>query len=87
MKALRIALPWATALAVLGFLFQRVDLRATWAALGDADVLRYALVAGAFSLVWLGIDAAVLARLFAPLGARLRWSRASRGARAPGSRC
>jgi hypothetical protein len=73
-KALRIALPWLTALAVLGFLFQRIDARATWSALAGADVVHYAALACVFSLVWLGIDAAVLARLFGPLGAKLRWA-------------
>lgn len=73
MKALRITLPWGTALVILGFLFHRVDAGATWSALAEADTARYAALACVFSLVWLGIDAAVLTRLFAPLGVRLRW--------------
>ena len=73
MRQLRIALPWLTALAILAFLFARIDAQATWSALARADALRYAGLACAFSLLWLALDATVLRNLFAPLGAELRW--------------
>jgi hypothetical protein len=72
-KTLRIALPWLGALAILSFLFYRIDAQATWSALADADVARYVVLACGFSLLWLAIDAAVLTRLFGALGAELGW--------------
>ncbi len=73
MRTLRIIAPWFVALAILGFLFVRIDAHSTWSALREADSARYLTTACAFSLLWLAIDAAVLMRVFSPLGAELSW--------------
>jgi hypothetical protein len=72
-RTLRAILPWVVALAILVFLFARIDANSTWSALREADSARYLTIACAFALLWLAIDAAVLTRVFAPLGAELSW--------------
>jgi len=73
-RTLRIAAPWLAAGLILVLLLQRVDARATLAALAHGDATRHVPIAAAFGLFWLALDAYGLTWVFTRAAAPLRWS-------------
>ncbi len=71
MSRIRPVLPWLVAAVILALLFARVDLEATLAALGTADLYAYTPIAVVFTVLWLALDAFVLRAVFARVGATL----------------
>jgi hypothetical protein len=74
MRALQIALPWLVGLAILWVLLRRADPAATRAALAAGQLWRFVPLALLFALLWLALDAAILAWLFGRLLGPIGWS-------------
>jgi uncharacterized membrane protein YbhN (UPF0104 family) len=70
-KPIRFLLPWLAGLAILAWLFARVDIAQTRSAIEGANLRAYAPIAFLFTVAWLALDAFVLRGLFRRVGVEL----------------